>query len=189
MGLAAEAAQIRTIPLYVAATAVCLLTSLATDRLQHRYSFALAGILVTTLGYILLLCQTQPGVTVGVRYFALFLVVCGGYTTQPVTLAWLANDESGHYKRAVSSAVQVGFGNAGGIVASNIFLDAEQPAYWTGFGVSLGMLWICAAACTWLYLGAKRENRRRDRGERDWRLTEPDADNLGDDHPSWRLAT
>ncbi|KAK8006106.1 tartrate transporter [Apiospora marii] len=172
MGLTAESAQIRTIPLYIAATAVCLLTSLATDRLQHRYGFALAGILVTSLGYILLLCQTQPGVTVA-----------------PVTLAWLANDESGHYKRAVSSAVQVGLGNAGGIVASNVFFDAEQPAYWTGFGVSLGMLWVCAAACTWLYLGAKRENRRRDRSERDWRLTEPDADNLGDDHPSWRLAT
>ncbi|KAK8078351.1 hypothetical protein PG996_004521 [Apiospora saccharicola] len=175
MGLTAAAAQVRTIPLYLAATAICLLTSLATDRLQHRLPPAPPPI--------------PPPITVGVRYFALFLVVCGGYTTQPVTLAWLANDESGHYKRAVSSAAQVGFGNAGGIVASNIFFDDEQPHYWTGYGVSLGMLWICAAACTWLYLGAKRENRRRDRGERDWRLAEPDADNLGDDHPSWRLAT
>ncbi|KAK8039987.1 hypothetical protein PG993_008398 [Apiospora rasikravindrae] len=187
MNLTAAAAQIRTIPIYIAATLICLLVSLATDRLQHRYTFALAGIALATLGYVLLLCQSH--VPVGVRYFALFLVVCGGYTTQPVTLAWLANDESGHYKRAVSSAVQVGFGNVGGIVASNVFFDAEQPNYWTGFGVSLAMLWVCAGACTWLYLGAKRENRRRDRGDRDWRLNEPDADNLGDDHPNWRLAT
>ncbi|KAK8024875.1 hypothetical protein PG990_002698 [Apiospora arundinis] len=187
MGLTAEAAQVRTIPIYVCATVVCLCVSLATDRLRHRYSFAMAGILVATVGFVLLLCQSR--VAVGVRYFALFLVVCGGYTTQPVTLAWLANNESGHYKRAVSSAAQVGFGNLGGIVASNVFFDAEQPNYWTGFGVSLAMLWICAGACTWLYLGARRENRKRDRGERDWRLGEPDADNLGDDHPSWRLAT
>lgn len=187
MGLTAEAAQVRTIPLYVAATLVCLGVSLATDRLRHRYSFALGGIVVASVGYVLLLCQSA--VPVGARYLALFLVVVGGYTTQPVTLAWLANAESGHYKRAVSSAAQVGFGNIGGIVASNVFFDAEQPRYWTGFGVSLAMLWVCAAACTGLYLGARRENRRRDRGERDWRLGEPDADNLGDDHPSWRLAT
>ncbi|KAK7949173.1 major facilitator superfamily domain-containing protein [Apiospora aurea] len=187
MGLTSEAAQVRTIPIYVASTLTCLLVSLLTDRLKHRYTFAMVGIAVATTGYILLLCQSH--VPVGARYFALFLVVCGGYTTQPVTLAWLANDESGHYKRAVTSAVQVGFGNVGGIVASNVFFDAELPNYWTGFGVSLAMLWVCAGACTWLYLGAKRENRRRDRGERDWRLNEPDADNLGDDHPSWRLAT
>ncbi|KAK8086112.1 MFS general substrate transporter [Apiospora phragmitis] len=196
MGLTATAAQVRTIPLYVAATAVCLLVSHATDRLRHRYSFALAGLAVAIIGYILLLCPSSSSspssshaTSVGVRYFALFLVVSGGYTTQPVTLAWLANAESGHYKRAVSSAAQVGLGNAGGLVASNVFFDSEQPQYRTGFAVSLAMLWVCAGACTWLYLGARRENRRRDRGERDGRLDEPNADNLGDDHPSWRLAT
>jgi hypothetical protein len=53
----------------------------------------------------------------------------------------------------------------------------------------LGMLWICGAACTGLFWLAKRENRMRERGDRDWRLQEPDADNLGDDHPAFRLTT
>jgi hypothetical protein len=48
---------------------------------------------------------------------------------------------------------------------------------------------MCAAACTVLFLGARRENKKRDRGERDWRLEGEDADNLGDDHPHFRYAT
>ncbi|KAF2993364.1 hypothetical protein E8E14_000085 [Neopestalotiopsis sp. 37M] len=187
MGLTAAAAQIRTIPIYVVAAIACLAAAYSTDRLRHRYSFTIIGVGVATVGYVLLLCSQH--VSVGVRYFALILIVSGGYTTQPITLTWLANNVSGHYKRAVSSAAQVGFGNLGGIVASNVFFDAEAPSYWTGYGVSLGMLWLCAGACTVLYIGVRAENRKRDRGDRDSRLEGEDVNNLGDDHPTWRFTT
>ena len=59
--------------------------------------------------------------------------------------------------------------------------------YITGYSVSLAFLWVSAACCTILFLGVRRENKKRDRGERDYRLQEPDADNLGDDHPSFRF--
>jgi hypothetical protein len=68
-------------------------------------------------------------------------------------------------------------------------MGREAPTYRTGYGVSLGMLWICGASCTALYVLVQRENRKRERGERDWRLQEGDADNLGDDHPAFRLTT
>jgi hypothetical protein len=40
-----------------------------------------------------------------------------------------------------------------------------------------------------MFFLVKRENRKREQGDRDWRLEEPDADNLGDDHPMFRLTT
>lgn len=187
MGLTAASAQIRTIPIYVVAAIACLSAAYTTDRLRHRYGFTMLGICIATVGYVLLLCQQH--ISVGVKYFALFLIVTGGYTTQPITLAWLANNVSGHYKRSVSAAAQVGFGNLGGIVASNVFFDAEAPLYWTGYAVSLGMLWLCAGACTALYFGVKMENKKRDRGEMESRLQEADVHNMGDDHPSWRFTT
>ena len=187
MGYKAVDAQVRTIPVYVVATILCLITARLTDQLRHRYLFTIVGVLLASIGYILLLCQQH--VVVGVRYFALFLIVSGGYISQPVILAWMSNTVSGHYKRAISSAVQIGLGNIGGIVASNVFFDREAPLYWTGDGVCLGMLWLCAAACTLLYFGVVRENKKRDRGERNHRLEGTDVDNLGDDHPHWRLAT
>ena len=145
------------------------------------------GILVATIGYAILLAQEY--VSVAAKYVALYLVVTGGYVTQPITLVWLANNLGGHYKRSIGTAMQIGFGNCGGILASIIFVAAEAPRYPTGYGVSLALLWLCAAACTGFFISLRRENRKRDRGERDHRLGLPkhELDNLGDDHPQFRF--
>jgi hypothetical protein len=77
-----------------------------------------------------------------------------------------------------------------GIAASNTFLDCEKAKYLTGYGVSLDMLRICGVACTTLFSFVKRENQKRDYGDCDYRLEYlTDADNLGDDHPHFRLTT
>jgi MFS family permease len=187
MGFKAVEAQVRSIPIFVVATICALLTAWVTDKVRHRYAFTLLGVVLASVGYIMLL--EQKGLSVGVKYFATFLIVAGTYITQPVCIAWISNCMSGHYKRSVSSAMQIGFGNAGGIVASNIYISTEKPLYKTGYGTTLGLLWICALACTVLFFGVRAENKKRDRGERDWRLEEEDADNLGDDHPHFRFAT
>ena len=99
---------------------------------------------------------------------------------QPVTIGWINNNMGGHYKRSVSAAMMIGFGNAGGIVASNVFITEEAPAYKTGYGTSLGLLWLCAICCTVFLIGVMFENGKRERGERDHRLSGEDSDNLGD---------
>jgi hypothetical protein len=106
-------------------------------------------------------------------------------------LVWLSNNESGHYKRAFSSSIQVAIGNTGGIVASNIFLPGQEPIYPAGYGVALGSMLFCGAVVsTVFYLMLKRENALRERGGRDYRLTKTDREvrNLGDDHPSFRFS-
>jgi hypothetical protein len=145
MGYTSASAQIRSIPIFVVAAICSLIAAWLTDRLRHRFTFCIFGLVVASIGYIMLLCQT--GLSVGVKYFALFLVVPGGYITQPIVLAWVQNCMSGHYKRSVSAAMTVGFGNLGGIVASNVFFVEEAPLYRTGYGVGLGFLWICGLGC------------------------------------------
>ncbi|TKX21087.1 MFS transporter-like protein 123 [Elsinoe australis] len=184
LGFTAAAAQVRSIPVYVCATAGAILTAFATDYFRHRYAFCILGILIASVGEILLLVGSR--VSVGVRYFAVFAVTTGTYVTQPVTLTWMQNNMGGHYKRSISSAMMVGFGNVGGVVASNIFLVEEAPRYPTGYGVSLGLLWVCAAACTVFVWGLWRENGKRERGERDYRYSSGERDNLGDDYPAFR---
>jgi hypothetical protein len=185
LGYKAEKAQVMSIPIFIVATVMCGLTALATDKLRHRYAFCILGISIATIGYSVLLAQAS--VSVGGRYAAIFLIVSGGYMCQPVTIAWINNCMGGHYKRSISSAVQIGFGNMGGIVASNIFITNQAPRYPVGYGVSLGFIWMTAIASTGLLLGLRAENKRRERGERDWRLDTPEADNLGDDHPHFRF--
>ncbi len=109
MGYKATEAQIRTIPIFVVAAVICLGIAYTTDRLKHRYTFVMCGLAISAVGYSLLLGQQH--LSVGVKYFALFLVVGGGLSVQPITIAWLANNVSGHYKRSVAAATQIGLGN------------------------------------------------------------------------------
>ena len=68
--------QIMSIPIYVVATVLVLVTAFLTDRLKHRFAFIIIGCCVATVGYAILLSMTR--VPVGVRYAALFLVTGGG---------------------------------------------------------------------------------------------------------------
>ena len=184
MGYEAVNAQVRLIPIYAVAAVVCLSVCWTSDRVKHRYGFIMVGVLVGSIGFILLLCQAH--IPVGAKYFALFLLVSSGYIVQPLSVAWLMNNVGGHYKRAFASAAQIGWGNAGGIVASNIFLDAEAPGFATGYSTSLALLLMTGLMGTIMLVLLRRENGKREKGERDHLLNGPQADNLGDDAPTYR---
>lgn len=188
LGWTSIRAQVMTIPIFIVATVCALITALITDKLKHRFGFIVAGCCIATIGYAILLDMLS--VPVGARYFALFLITSGGYIAQPVVLVWLSNNVSGHYKRGVSSAMQVGLGNIGGIVASNVYLARQAPTYKLGFGIGLGFLWMCVGCAVAFLLYLKRENRLRVYGKRDHRLQLPleVQNNLGDDHPSFRFS-
>jgi hypothetical protein len=108
---------------------------------------------------------------------------------QPVTIVWLNNNMGGHLKRGVSSAMQIGLGNCAGIIASNIYLPKQKPGYPVGFGISLGLIWLCGLSAIAFLVLIREENKKRDRGIRDHRLnaSAEELDNLGDDHPSFRF--
>ena len=188
LGWTAVQAQILTIPIYVASFVIALIMAVYTDRLRHRYAFIMAGILISTIGYVVLLAQRH--VPLGAKYFALYLIVIGAYVAQPIVLVWVTNNMGGHYKRSINSAMQVGFGNVGGIIASNIFISKEAPLYLRGYTTSLGLLWMCGVGSTVLLIGMSRENKIRDNRERDYRYDLPleELDNLGDDHPRFRFS-
>lgn len=139
MGYVARRAQVLSIPIYVVAAIGALATALATDKMKRRFPFTILGILIATVGYGILL--GQEGLPTRVKYFACFVIVLGTYVTQPVCIAWVTNCAAGHYKRGVVTAMQVGFGNAGGLAASNFYIGKERPLYPTGFGSALGLLW------------------------------------------------
>ncbi|KAG5774647.1 hypothetical protein H9Q73_011686 [Fusarium xylarioides] len=115
LGWTSIRAQIMSIPIFLFATVCALVAAIASDKTKHRSGFILGGCLFTTVGYVILLNMTS--VSIGIRYMALFFIVGGGYIAQPIVLVWVSNNMAGHYKLGVDSAMQVGFGNIGGIIA------------------------------------------------------------------------
>jgi MFS family permease len=178
--------QAHIIPIFLASALFAGLSAYFSDRVRHRYTFVMVGYAISTIGWTVLLCEKLPGVTIGVRYMALYFVGVGSYISLPLLWTLLVNNVHGHYKVAFASGAQIGLGNCGGIVASLIYQSTDAPLYLTGFRVSVGLLAMSAILLTVFVLGLRRENGKRDRGERDWRLREADRDNLGDDHPQFR---
>lgn len=178
--------QLRAIPIFVVATAASLGVAVAADRYKHRYGFIITGCLIGIVGYAILL--NLEDVSIGTRYMAAFFITMGGFMALPVALVWLANQMGGHYKRSIGSAIQIGFGNLGGVVASNVFLKAEEPRYPRGFGAALGFLGLTVITSTIFYIGLYLENKKRDKGGRDYRYQEEESEltNMGDDHPRFR---
>ncbi|KAL8722546.1 MAG: hypothetical protein Q9225_001014 [Loekoesia sp. 1 TL-2023] len=187
LGWTSIKAQVYSVPVYAVSAVVAVAAAFLSDRLRHRYVFCIIGICINSAGYIILLAQ--KGLPVVVRYIAVYLVTVGGYITQPLTLVWMNNNLGGHYKRGVGAAIQVGLGNLGGVVASNIYITDQAPAFPVGFGTSLALQWLTALACTVFFIGIRLENRKREKGLRDYRYNLPKAelDNLGDDHPRFRF--
>lgn len=192
-GWRAEEAQVRTIPVYAVSTVGMLLVAWLSDRLRHRYGFILLGSVVATIGYGVLLSQPQQQRADGrdAKFAALFLVSLGGYAATPLPLAWLANNLAGHWKRALGSGLQVTVGNVAGIIAANIFVQTDAPAYRTGYAIALAMMWLGASAATAMCAWMARENHRRDRRAAEGVLPRhgdaEDEGNRGDDDERFRF--
>ena len=187
LGYTSSSAQLRSAAVNLAAVGCMLVVAFVTDKVRNRYFATILGPAIACVGYIMLLAQGH--LSPGVKYFATFLITCGAYTAQPVTLGWLNNNMGGHYKRAIAAAMQAGIGNLGGIVASNIFVAKQAPRYKTGYGTGMGLIIMTSVMCTVFFLGLRRENMKRDRGDRDYRYQEPfeEQENMGDDHPRFRF--
>lgn len=186
-GYSSSMAQAFTIPVWTACAVVTIGVGWLSDHLRKRAVFIYLGCGVTTVAYILLVCQQH--FSIGVKYMSIFIMGSGVFTMQPISVIWILSNLSGHYKRSVGSAAVLGFGSIGSIIASNIFLSREAPTFLTGYAVSFAFIGLEVLLCTGYLLGLKRENKKRDFGERDWRLSLPqdEIDNLGDDHPEFRF--
>lgn len=187
LGYTNAAAQAYTIPIYVVAAALAWIAAVVSDRIHNRFVIAFFSVILCVCGYAILLNQSK--VDVHAQYGALFLFNGGCFMVLPTLWTWLSNNMGGHYKRAWSSAMQIGLGNAGAIVPTMTFVTTEAPGYTRAYTVCLSLIVAAGLVMILTELGLWYENRIRDQGKRDYRLKYPqeEVENMGDDHPSFRF--
>ena len=78
-------------------------------------------------------------------------------------LAWVANNLAPSWRKSIGIAFVACLANLGGSIGSNIYLEEQQPRYWLGYGLSLGVLTAAIAACVLLKVFLGRVNKSRDR--------------------------
>lgn len=187
LGYTKAAAQAYTIPIYLVAGVLAWIAAVLSDRMRNRFVPCLFSVILCICGYAVLLNQDK--VSLHAQYGALFLFNGGCFMVMPTLWTWLSNNMGGHYKRAWSSAAQIGLGNAGAIVPTMLFAIKDAPAYTKAYSVSLALMVAAGLVMILTEIGLWWENKIRDRGGRDYRLNLPkdEVDNLGDDHPSFRF--
>lgn len=99
--------QLHSVPPWAAAFGFSMLVAWFSDRLKHRFMFAIFPIAVCIAGFAILISVHDNR---NLQYAALFLVAMGAYTAMPVIVCWFNMNLGGHHRRAVGSAWQVGFG-------------------------------------------------------------------------------
>ncbi len=90
-----------------------------TDGRLGRLSFS-----VGLVGYLILIVSRNATLS----YVAVYLAACGIYPTIPNIIAWVSNNVEGSYKRSVSLAMVISFGNINGAVSSNVVRTRVRPS-------------------------------------------------------------
>ncbi|KAF2085514.1 major facilitator superfamily transporter [Saccharata proteae CBS 121410] len=138
LGYKASTAQLMTVPIYVVAAFLAIVTAYASDRMGLRSPLILLSQCVMAAGFIICIVSSEPGVV----YAGIFIVAAAIYPAFPANITWLSNNLAGSSKRAAGMAVQIGLGNISGAMASNFYRAKDAPEYTLGHSLELGF--ICA---------------------------------------------
>jgi hypothetical protein len=174
-----------TVPVYAVSVAVYFVMARVSDRLQHRGLIAAAFMLFPIAGYAMLLSQSGPAVT----YAGTFVLACGLYTSVGIPIAWLPGNKPRWGKRAFATAAQAAASNMAGAFMPFIFHPKLAPYFTTAYSTSVAFITCGALIYVAMSLYYIRVNKRRDRGDEDWKmegLSEEEIDAMGDKSPLYR---
>ncbi|KAH8591454.1 putative MFS transporter [Bisporella sp. PMI_857] len=176
--------QALTVPVYALGTGVYLVVAQLSDRQGQRGIYAAAFAFISVIGYCMLIANKGAAVS----YAGTFVVATGLYVTVGLPLAWLPGNKPRYAKRALSSGMQLMFGNMAGIVMPFLYPTKDAPKYRMGYGVSIACVSVSVCFFVFLTVYYKRVNRRRAEGNEDWKIegmTEEAIQEMGDKSPRY----
>lgn len=163
LGYKATTANLLSVPVYAWGCIVTVVVGFWGDRIGHRGIINLVLFATGLASYIILIASRNPSLS----YFAVYLGASAIYPTIPNSVAWVSSNTEGSYKRSVTLAMAIGFGNLNGAVSSNVYRAVDKPWYRLGHGIILAYLaigWLCSLIFL-IYL--RYQNAQKAAGARD----------------------
>lgn len=154
--------QVLAFPPYVAAAPWMFTTAWIADRYHKRGLILIFNCIAAIIGVAMLgFAHSDPAA----RYAGVFLGVCGANSNVPTILSYMHNNIVGQMKRSVASALIIGGGALGGIVASNIFREQDAPRYTPALATVIATQVLTVLHVLKNFVVYTRKNRKADRGE------------------------
>ena len=185
LGYKTTQAQLLTVPPFAAAAVLTVIVGFIGDKSRQRGLCAMIVSPLAVVGFAMLLGSRSPHV----KLAATFLVAMGVYPCIPNTIAWVANNTEGSYKRGATLGIAMGWANLQGVVISNVYSGADAPNFIKGHAVVLGYIALCLFGGSALhYVLLRVENARRRAGARDGWVegkSQSEIKLLGDQRPDF----
>ncbi|KAF8529980.1 putative MFS nicotinic acid transporter Tna1 [Gautieria morchelliformis] len=145
---------------YATGTVVSLLVAYISDRYSIRAPVLTVMMLLSIVGYTILLCDVSPAA----KYVAVFIAVAGVNPSVPTAAAFVVRNSFGPmYTRATVMGVTFSMGNTAGFISSNVYPIRDAPRYIRGHAIALGFSCLSIVLCAFMTFYNMRENARRDR--------------------------
>jgi len=152
-------AQLLTVPPYAVAAIVLCSAAYFTDRFQTRGLVIASSCFLGAIGYlIVLVVPTNPHA----RYFAVFCITSGTYTSIGIVIAWFAHNLGSESKRAAGIPTFMAIGQGGSILGTHLYPTTDGPRYITGFATTCALDALGGVLAVILYMSYKRDNARRE---------------------------
>jgi MFS family permease len=175
--------QLLSVPPYALAAIITVIVGFWSDRIKRRAIFNICCAPIGIAGFAMLMGSVNPYV----QYAGTFLGTIGIYPCISLTIAWVANNVEGVYKRGIVLGFVIGWGNLNGVVSSNIYI--KGPRFYAGHGTIIGYLFVClfgGSALMAYFLNL--ENKKRLAGKRDHLIEGKTAEEIyemGDNRPDF----
>ncbi|KAJ5668877.1 hypothetical protein N7462_009947 [Penicillium macrosclerotiorum] len=189
MGFSDTNAQLTSAPPYVAAAISAIIFAKLSDRFYWRMPFVVIPMIIVSVAYaIFISLHGALQEKRGVAYFAVVLAVVGIYPIQAAAASWNANNIAPSSRRAIGIALMNCVGNIGGILGSFMYMEKENPTYYTGFGLSLALGGVGLFVALFLEWSYKSGNAKKAKlvDEARLRYTEDELFDLGDRSPLFK---
>ncbi|SCU82275.1 LAME_0C00430g1_1 [Lachancea meyersii CBS 8951] len=133
LGYDSRKAQYMSVPVYLLAAIVFMISAYVSDRFKVRGPVFFAYNLLGATGYIILLTVKHDAV----KYFACYLITFSLYTGTGLNITWLTNNVAPHYKRATALGLNQTLGNLSGAIVGQVY---TKSPYVLGNSFSLGCI-------------------------------------------------
>ncbi|KAI1371991.1 major facilitator superfamily domain-containing protein [Hypoxylon crocopeplum] len=164
LGYSTVQTQLHSVPPFAATFGFAILVAYLSDKARIRSPFILLGLAMLIAGLAILI-SVHGASHFSAEYAGICLAAMGSFGIGGNIVCWYVMNLRGHAERSIGSAWMICFGNAGGIVATFLFLRTDAPYYRSGYSVCLAMGALCVVSCACYALLISREMKTDARGE------------------------
>ncbi|EEU43195.1 uncharacterized protein NECHADRAFT_95468 [Fusarium vanettenii 77-13-4] len=160
LGYSAVKTNLYTVPPYMVSAVLLFSTAISSDYFRERTYHLLSAFTLSCTGFIII-ASIDVESHIGVAYFAVFLIVGGCFTPSIVFHSWHQNNILSEDRRAFNIAFITFFGNAAGLVSSNVFTPDSAPKYIPALVTNYSFLAAAIIVTILMRLWMQRQNALR----------------------------